>query len=904
MQRFKKLSKWLLFIFLVPFLLLLIGVVLAFVFEKDVKKYLVGSISQNLNCEVSTSEIKLSLIKKFPLASLEFNNILIKDAFPEKRKNEDTLLFAEKLFLQFNLVDIFNENYTIRRISMANGNIKLKFDKKGEHNFNVLKADSVKSQSAYKIQLEKVDLDNVRFSYTDLKENISLKNTFNSAILAGNFTEKEFELALFADIFSHHLKIDQSTVLENRKIKLDGSVYINNETKKYQFRETKLNIEQLKFLVSGFITQQEKALKMQLVFDGKELDLSSFISLLPNESAKKLKKYELDGNIYFNASLNGVLAEKINPSFNANFGIENGIVNVTDIDSKLMNLFLKGNIAVGDISNFSNSVLKIDTISFKTKTGPVFGNFSVKNFAKPHIVVNANADLNLKDILAFLPEGRVESLEGSSKIKLLFDGSFANTEQLSVNDFKNAKTDGFIQLNEANIKFKNSPVALENLNGELLFDNNNLSIKNLKGIIGKSDFEIKGEFLQILSFFFIENSKLIVKGNFKSDKIILDDLVNNTSNSSQDSTSAMAYLVNPKVDYYLQSNINYLKINSFEATDISGYFISKNNQILCENFKMKTSDGQFELLGKADANNLDEVLITCDATLKNADIQKLFNSFNNFGQNTLTAKNLKGKVSAETQVVLVLDKNLNPDSKQLFVQTDIEILNGELNNFEPLKALSKFVKVSELENVKFGKLSNRIEIKDETIFIPQMDIQSSAMNLRLSGKHQFSQNIDYSFKILLRELLANKAKKNKVENSEFGEIEQEVNRGEGLALFIRMFGHIDNLKFTYDRKGVKESFQQKIETEKSTIKSLLKQEFGAFKNDTTLKNYEEPQNQRKIDVEWSEMELEKKKEEEKRLSAMQQKLKEEEEKKKKEKGKFGKFLDKVVKEGLEEEKEK
>ena len=78
----------------------------------------------------------------------------------------------------------------------------------------------------------------------------------------------------------------------------------------------------------------------------------------------------------------------------------------------------------------------------------------------------------------------------------------------------------------------------------------------------------------------------------------------------------------------------------------------------------------------------------------------------------------------------------------------IKIKNGRLKDFEPAKNLSRFADVNELKDLNFSTLSNTIEIKNNTIFIPKMNITTNALSLTLSGSHKFDNYIDYRHLIL------------------------------------------------------------------------------------------------------------------------------------------------------------
>jgi hypothetical protein len=111
-----------------------------------------------------------------------------------------------------------------------------------------------------------------------------------------------------------------------------------------------------------------------------------------------------------------------------------------------------------------------------------------------------------------------------------------------------------------------------------------------------------------------------------------------------------------------------------------------------------------------------------------------------------------------------------------------------------------------------------------------MEIRSTALNLNASGQHSFSNEIDYRLTLMLSELLARKAKASKPENEDFGVVEDD---GLGkMTLFIKVTGTVDNPKFTYDRKGLKEKINQDLKQEKQTLKEVLREEFGWFKKDS------------------------------------------------------------------------
>jgi len=150
---------------------------------------------------------------------------------------------------------------------------------------------------------------------------------------------------------------------------------------------------------------------------------------------------------------------------------------------------------------------------------------------------------------------------------------------------------------------------------------------------------------------------------------------------------------------------------------------------------------------------------------------------------------------------------------------------------------------SRLNEISFSTLKNEITIKNEEVIIPKMNISSSALNMNVSGTHAFSNEVDYRFDFKFRELLTNNR------DSEFGEI---IDDGTGFRMFLKMTGDIYDPTLEWDRDQQKQNAKEYRQEEKKQIKEMLKTEFGAFKNDTTVEEYkEEEAPKEEIKIDWN-----------------------------------------------------
>jgi hypothetical protein len=118
-----------------------------------------------------------------------------------------------------------------------------------------------------------------------------------------------------------------------------------------------------------------------------------------------------------------------------------------------------------------------------------------------------------------------------------------------------------------------------------------------------------------------------------------------------------------------------------------------------------------------------------------------------------------------------------------------------------------------------------------------MYVKSSAADLTINGKHDFDNKYEYHVKMLLSDILSKKEKKNRSKQSEFGIIEDDGLGRTSLLLKIESKG--EDVKVGYDIKAAGNEIKKDIKTERQTLKTILNEEYGMFKRDTTLQKKEE-----------------------------------------------------------------
>ena len=286
----------------------------------------------------------------------------------------------------------------------------------------------------------------------------------------------------------------------------------------------------------------------------------------------------------------------------------------------------------------------------------------------------------------------------------------------------------------------------------------------------------------------------------------------------------------------INTTIKSLSYNNIYPNNIKGELNYSNKSLTAKKLNMNIFSGKMILDGKFYQNTLNEYKATSSIKLEKVNINQVFSSFNNFGQDFIQNKHIKGICSSNIILNTFWDSKLNFQTKKLDISAKITIEEGELINFKPLESISNFVKLKDLYHIRFSKLENEIKIKNEVILIPSMEIKSNALSLLISGKHKFNQEYNYKINLLLSELLTKRFQNNT----------PDFNQKDTLSpvktnLQLKMSGNRDDMNISFEKLKIKDHIQNKIKTEVINIKKIISEEID--KKGIVKENDD-------IDIEW------------------------------------------------------
>ncbi|NER85220.1 MAG: AsmA-like C-terminal region-containing protein, partial [Leptolyngbya sp. SIO1D8] len=157
--------------------------------------------------------------------------------------------------------------------------------------------------------------------------------------------------------------------------------------------------------------------------------------------------------------------------------------------------------------------------------------------------------------------------------------------------------------------------------------------------------------------------------------------------------------------------------------------------------------GSFRMSGYFNGSDPKHIYMKPDLIIKDVNIDKMMFKFENFGQDHLVSENLHGRLSARINGKIRVYPDLVPDLDQSEAHMDVEVLDGRLENYDPMLMLSDYMGDKDLKNIRFDTLKNHLDIANGQMIIPNMTIESTLGHMELSGTQDIDHNIKYFLRI-------------------------------------------------------------------------------------------------------------------------------------------------------------
>jgi hypothetical protein len=806
------LKKIFFYVALTCFVVIASGTISVFLYKDRIIRHFINEANKHLNTPVQMEKISVSAFANFPAVTIVLENVRVDGSLHDR---SIPLLDVKRIEFTFNPFQLYRGEYLIRNIIIEQGKANIVFDSNGLSNYNILKSqEEDPSSQSLSLDLKAILLEKIDFTYTDKKRN--QEHSFAIQQMKAGFSTKEkvYYIQLFSKLECKKLLIGESPYFQNKEMVISSQLIYDENISKLTIRPSDISIMGSVFNTYGDIELAENT-TLDLYVEGKRTNIQTLLSLLPETYSERFGAYRSKGEVYFDLSLKGEVSDTRNPALAIEFGLVNATLMYPPTNTKIDQCSFQGSFTMSSLANLREASLQLNNMEGILEGNPFKGQLHLTNFEDYRIKFQFAGLLETHSILGFYPIEGVREASGSLDIDIGFEGRLKDLEKKAT--AQKAVAQGQIEMRKIHFLLSKSAVPFDNLNGHLLFNNHDLALSNVSGKVGNSDFRLNGFFKNIITYLLFEGQPLGIESDLQANLIDMDELLSGNFGGSPDpmeNKGSYTFKVSPLVQLSFNCKVKSLKFRRFKANDIKGDLRVKDQLVAANQIKLSTMGGNLELSGIMNARKPNHIELNSVANLQKIAIDSIFYVFEDFGQDFLTYKHLKGDIFAQVNFELALNENLALIPESLTADISTTIRQGQLNRFEPMQRLARYLDGETLDNLRFSDLKNDIHIENKTIYLPEMEVRSNASNIKVSGTHTFDQHIDY------RVVAPMVNKKRKDTDEAFGAIEDD---GAGNPkLHLRITGTTSDYKISYDTEAVKKKIVNDLKQEVQELKNAFK----------------------------------------------------------------------------------
>lgn len=707
-------------------------------------------------------DIKVSALSNLPNLSFELDGIQLIDTLYQKHQTETLKL--ERLTLVLSLQKLMKKEIQFKEIKIKGLDFKMITDVDGYDNHGVIKPKVGGKKPKGKHSSSWFAEEQVKFKVTDsrflledhLKHKhyaIKIDGLDGSLAISDTLVLADLNLDLVADELAFNTK--KGSFLNGARLRGNPKLSYHIQEKQLQLPFFDLAIGPQSFNIKTEMDFMGEG-KLHLVLNNPQTNYQEIMGLIPESIVQKLNKFQLKEPFSTKTNLYAKLGPKSNPRVTVDLETQNNTLTISDTLA-IENLAFKGkfvNRLYDDERAYHESPkdLRLDfhLVEADVKGAHIKGenlqytsSETLENFVKAHLKVTGKA----KDVNNFINAKDMVFDDGDYELETILEGDLGHIDTLL-----RKSTCRFISKN-LKIFDNKTGLLIPAASFDLLIENEDAFLNELKIALPNTQdtIRIRGEINNLTSLIFKGEKQTNTSMTISSEKLRWKDFQNLFKNLKSDTiavkkpktNNVMVSLLgsierkfNPKITIelgqYGQQNV--------QTKDFStSVFFEGDQKIRMQdmNFNYRGSDVSLSLdLYAEDPKKID---FSVKFITENLPILQLLNDFDYFGLEALkNIEKLDGLVNLDVELKGSLDEKTGLDEKSLTGAMVLDIEQLVIKGFEPLeKAASKVFRKERFEDIKFAPINDKFYLKNQTLEIPQLELQSTAFDFFVEGHLSF-----------------------------------------------------------------------------------------------------------------------------------------------------------------------
>ena len=761
-----------------------------------------SKINENINGKFHIGDFHYKFLTGFPNFTLALKDVEIKDN--QWQTHRHTLLKAKEIEARLNIWSLIQNEINIHKIRINDATIYVYKAENGYSNANIFKPKKKKSpadQSQTETTIDQIDLSNVHFILDNhLGHKLfdfdvaSLKSTVNH-----DGDDWETDVFLDTQIKSLAFNTVHGSFAKQKELKGTFAVSYSSQKEKIDVVTKGLKIGTDSFDINAFfnLTKGNALFGINI---GTSILWKNASNLLSANISSKLNRFDLKKEIDVNCDIKGDFNAEGDPRIVVQAIIKNNELSIPD--GLLKNCHFKGvftnNFKPKEGFNDANSAIILTGFAAEYENIPLtIPRLSINNLEKPLATGNVSSDFDIERLNQISNDKWIQFSGGHAKANLEF--------QFDIVDLYITKPRfiGKIDVDDASFHYIPKNLHAIKTNIHLDFTEKALFIKQIAYKHNKNTIFIEGKIDNFLNLYYDAPEKMIVNWKIYCPNIDLKQFLGVLATSQKTKATAKTNK-RPTISNHLRSVIDKCAVvidikadkinyNKLTATHTTATVQMIDSRLVIKNGSLQTSGGNitFNSEVKPSGKNF---AFSSNAQVNRVDIASFLRSFNNFGIQSFSPKNIKGKLSSKASVTGFITSNGTLITNSIHGKLTFNVNQGALLNFEPIVKIGKFAfPFRDVKNITFSDLSGNLNIRGEQVDINNLTISSSVLNFDVNGIYSFGRGTNLALTVPLRN--------SKNDSKLATQAERDAVRDRGIVLhLIALDGDDGKMKIKWGKK--------------------------------------------------------------------------------------------------------
>ncbi len=736
-------------------LLLVVGVLIAapFILEAKIGDIIKNNVNNTVNATLDFSDASLSLVRSFPDAEVSLTDITLLNKAPFEG---DTLFAAKQVDLKMGIRQLFkneNESIAIESLFIDGANLNIVVDESENANYDIGGDSATESElkaeesTGFQLDMKSYEIINSSISYLDKSSGMSFE-------LSNLQHEGKGDLSLASSELDTHtealvsFEMDSTNYLNENRVLLDAVIGIDLEERKYTFLKNEAVINQLPLIFDGFVKVNEDNQEVDISFKTLSSEFKNFLALIPQEYSKNIENVQTTGDFIVEGKFEGIVDDSYIPRFHIGINSDNASFKYPDLPKSVRNVFIDVDI-VNKTGVTEDTYVDITKLSFMIDED-TFNMVANINELMGNTKVNAHLDgkMNLANIEQAYPVPADLDLKGilDADITTAFDMASVESQQ-----YEKTETTGKMSLKdfEYNSEELLHPVKLKAT--ALTFNPKTVTLNELDGTTGKTDFNATGTINNLLGYMF-NNEK--VEGDFdlKSDTFALSDFMTadetsetDTNSESDSTTTKEAELKIPSfLDANINASANTVLYDDLVLKNVKGNLRIKDEKATLSNMTTSIFSGKMAFDGEVSTKE-ETPTFNMKLGMDQLQIGETFKSLELFKVLAPVAEILKGKLNSDIELSGALTDNLTPDLLTLSGDMLANIFTKDFDTESSplLQSLAGQLDFIDLKQLNLDDLKTKLSFKDGLVSVKPFTLNYKDIAINIDGGHSFDRKMDY-----------------------------------------------------------------------------------------------------------------------------------------------------------------